>query len=82
MDLPSICKHHSTSVQCMHVFDYTVCTPYVCSTGCAPSLEDTTDNVQLNLEEGNKTPQAQKDAVLKSLGRISFIAAPFDFRLR
>lgn len=79
MDLPSNRKHHSTSVQFMHVFDYTVCTPYVCSTGCTP-LEDTTDNVQLNLEEGNKTPQVQK--VRKSLGRISFIAAPLDFKLR
>lgn len=79
MDLPSNRKHHSTSVQFMHVFDYTVCTPYVCSTGCTPSLEDTTDNVQLDLE-GNKIPQVQK--VRKSLGGISFIAAPLDFRLR
>lgn len=81
MDLSSHCKHHPTSVQCMQISDYTVCIPYVCSTECT-SLQDTTDNVQQNLKEGNKTPQAQKNTVLKSLGRISFVAAPFDFRLR
>lgn len=33
-------------------------------------------------KEGNKFPQPQKDAMLKSLGKISFIAVIFDFRLR